>query len=65
MLILSIDISVQCASAIDNMASFYFNNITAAEGPPSQAALSLARHVAECPNLFPEVSFSIICPFNN
>ncbi|XP_078152438.1 ARM repeat superfamily protein isoform X2 [Carex rostrata] len=52
-------IASQCASAIDNLASFYFNNITAAEGPPSQAALNLARHVAECPNLFPEMLKSL------
>ncbi|KAJ4771637.1 ARM repeat superfamily protein [Rhynchospora pubera] len=52
-------IASQCASAIDNLASFYFNNITVAEGPPSQAALNLARHVAECPNLFPEMLKSL------
>ncbi|EHA8586344.1 putative exportin-7 [Cocos nucifera] len=48
-------ISSQCASAVDNLAAFYFNNITAAEVPPSPAALTLARHIAECPNLFPEI----------
>ncbi|XP_073110621.1 uncharacterized protein [Elaeis guineensis] len=48
-------ISSQCASAVDNLAAFYFNNITAAEVPPSPAALSLARHVVECPNLFPKI----------
>ncbi|KAJ1689252.1 hypothetical protein LUZ63_013407 [Rhynchospora breviuscula] len=52
-------IASQCASAIDNLASFYFHNITVAEGPPSQAALNLARHVAECPNLFPEMLKSL------
>ncbi|XP_038977714.1 exportin-7-like isoform X1 [Phoenix dactylifera] len=48
-------ISSQCASAVDNLAAFYFNNITAAEVPPSPAALNLARHIAECANLFPEI----------
>ncbi|URE05704.1 hypothetical protein MUK42_19697 [Musa troglodytarum] len=44
-----------CASAIDNLASFYFNNITVGEMPPSPATMNLARHVAECPNLFAEI----------
>ncbi|XP_064966171.1 uncharacterized protein LOC103986231 isoform X2 [Musa acuminata AAA Group] len=48
-------ISSQCASAIDNLASFYFNNITVGEMPPSPATMSLARHVVECPNLFAEI----------
>ncbi|KAI0531412.1 hypothetical protein KFK09_000967 [Dendrobium nobile] len=46
---------IQCASAVDNLAAFYFNNITIAESPPPQAALNLARHIVECPNLFPEI----------
>ncbi|KAJ8503871.1 hypothetical protein OPV22_004757 [Ensete ventricosum] len=48
-------ISSQCASAIDNLASFYFNNITVGEMPPSPTTMNLARHVAECPNLFAEI----------
>ncbi|KAG0446691.1 hypothetical protein HPP92_028707 [Vanilla planifolia] len=48
-------ISSQCATAIDNLAGFYFNNITMAESPPSQSALNLARHIVDCPNLFPEI----------
>ncbi|CAL9754211.1 unnamed protein product [Musa acuminata subsp. burmannicoides] len=48
-------ISSQCASAIDNLASFYFNNITVGEMPPSPATMSLAWHVVECPNLFAEI----------
>lgn len=48
-------ISSQCASAVDNLAAFYFNNITVGEAPPSQAALNLAQHIAECPTLFPEI----------
>ncbi|XP_021733858.1 exportin-7-like isoform X2 [Chenopodium quinoa] len=48
-------ISTQCASAIDNLAAFYFNNITMGDAPSSPAAISLARHIAECPTLFPEI----------
>ncbi|KAK4771663.1 hypothetical protein SAY87_032195 [Trapa incisa] len=48
-------ISSQCASAVDNLAAFYFNNITMGESPTSPAAINLARHVADCPNLFPEI----------
>lgn len=46
----------QCASAVDNLAAYYFNNITMGEAPTSPAAIKLARHIAECPSLFPEVS---------
>ncbi|CAA0827410.1 ARM repeat superfamily protein [Striga hermonthica] len=48
-------ISSQCASAVDNLAAFYFNNITMGEAPTSPAAVHLARHVAECPTLLPEI----------
>nr|ABF97640.1 Importin-beta N-terminal domain containing protein, expressed [Oryza sativa Japonica Group] len=48
-------ISTQCASAIDSLAAFYFNNFTAADGPPSPAALNLARHIGEFPTLFPQI----------
>ncbi|KAK8928464.1 hypothetical protein KSP39_PZI017721 [Platanthera zijinensis] len=48
-------ISSQCASAVDNLAAYYFNNVTIAESPPPQAAVNLARHVVDCPNLFPEI----------
>ncbi|KAI3445190.1 hypothetical protein Pfo_001855 [Paulownia fortunei] len=48
-------ISSQCASAIDNLAAFYFNNITMGEAPTSPAAVNLARHIAECPALLPEI----------
>lgn len=46
----------QCASAVDNLAAFYFNNITMGEAPTSTAAINLARNLAECPRLLPEVS---------
>ncbi|XP_020249688.1 LOW QUALITY PROTEIN: exportin-7 [Asparagus officinalis] len=48
-------ISSQCAAAVDNLAAFYFNNITVGESPPSAVAVNLARHIAESPNLFPEI----------
>lgn len=46
----------QCASAVDNLATYYFNNITVGDSPTTPAALKLARHVADCPGVFPEVS---------
>ncbi|KAJ8635294.1 hypothetical protein MRB53_009561 [Persea americana] len=52
---LDTSISSQCASAVDNLAAFYFNNITSGEAPTSPAALNLARHIAERPTLFPEI----------
>ncbi|CAN1756122.1 XPO7 [Linum perenne] len=48
-------ISAQCASAVDNLAAFYFNNITMGEAPILPAANNLARHIADCPTLFPEI----------
>eukprot|EP00897_Mesotaenium_endlicherianum_P008917 jgi/Mesen1/8053/ME000043S07437 len=44
----------QCASAVDNLAAFYFTNVVAGEAPTSPAALNMARHMADCPTLFPE-----------
>ncbi|OIV97529.1 hypothetical protein TanjilG_12286 [Lupinus angustifolius] len=52
---LDTNISSQCASAVDNLAAFYFNNITMGEAPNLPASINLARHIAECPNLFPEI----------
>ncbi|XP_057979994.1 uncharacterized protein LOC131165875 isoform X2 [Malania oleifera] len=52
---LDTNISSQCASAVDSLASFYFNNITLGEAPTSPAAINLARHIVDCPNLFPEI----------
>ncbi|XP_071724978.1 uncharacterized protein [Rutidosis leptorrhynchoides] len=52
---LDTSISSQCASAVDNVAAFYFNNITMGEAPSSPAALNLVRHIQECPTLFPEI----------
>lgn len=49
----------QCAAAVDNLAAFYFNNITMGEAPTSPAAINLARHIVECPTLFPEVSIEL------
>ncbi|KAE8683198.1 Cysteine-rich RLK (RECEPTOR-like protein kinase) 8 [Hibiscus syriacus] len=52
---LDINISSQCAAAIDNLAAFYFNNITMGEVPTSPAAVKLAQHIADCPSLFPQI----------
>ncbi|XP_034692714.1 exportin-7-like isoform X1 [Vitis riparia] len=52
---LDTNIVSQCASAIDNLCTFYFNCITLGESPNSPAALNLARHIAEYPGLFPEI----------
>ncbi|KAA0064799.1 exportin-7 isoform X1 [Cucumis melo var. makuwa] len=58
---LDTNISSQCASAVDNLAAFYFNNITMGEAPSSPAAINLARHIVDCPTFFPEVrSFLVI-----
>nr|XP_028954506.1 exportin-7-like [Malus domestica] len=48
-------IASQCASAVETLAAFYFNNITMGEAPTSPTAVNLARHISDCPNLFPEV----------
>ncbi|MBA0725549.1 hypothetical protein Golax_022129, partial [Gossypium laxum] len=53
---LDINISSQCAAAVDNLAAFYFNNITMGEAPTSPASVKLAQHIADCPSLFPQVS---------
>ncbi|XVF00108.1 hypothetical protein REPUB_Repub03eG0256800 [Reevesia pubescens] len=52
---LDTNISSQCASAVDNLAAFYFNNITLGEAPTSPAAVKLAQHIADCPSLFPQI----------
>ncbi|KAK3039445.1 hypothetical protein RJ639_029244 [Escallonia herrerae] len=46
----------QCASAVDYLASLYFHHITLGESPTSPASLNLARHVADSPSIFPEVT---------
>lgn len=54
----------QCACAIENLAAYYFTNITMGEAPQSSAAINLARHIAECPALLPEVSVGFFsCSF--
>lgn len=52
---LDANIISQCASAVDNLATYYFNHITVGESPTTPAALNLARHVADCPGVFPEI----------
>ncbi|URE41766.1 hypothetical protein MUK42_06737 [Musa troglodytarum] len=48
-------ISSQCASAVDNLATFYFNHVTIGEVSASPASMNFTRHIAECPNLFTEI----------
>ncbi|KAF7116640.1 hypothetical protein RHSIM_RhsimUnG0020700 [Rhododendron simsii] len=52
---LDANILSQCASAVDNLATYYFNNITVGDSPATPAALKLTRHVADCPGVFPEI----------
>ncbi|KAL7225616.1 hypothetical protein ACSBR1_020889 [Camellia fascicularis] len=52
---LDANIISQCASAVDNLATYYFNHITVGESPTTPAALNLAQHVADCPGVFPEI----------
>ncbi|KAJ0266295.1 ARM repeat superfamily protein [Hirschfeldia incana] len=52
---LDTSISSQCAIAVDNLATFYFNNITMGEAPTSPAAIRFVQHIADCPSLFPEI----------
>ncbi|XP_009125626.2 exportin-7 isoform X1 [Brassica rapa] len=52
---LDTSISSQCAVAVDNLATYYFNNITMGEAPTSPAAIRFAQHIADCPSLFPEI----------
>eukprot|EP00850_Spirogloea_muscicola_P007102 SM000035S13082 [mRNA] locus=s35:297618:305506:+ [translate_table: standard] len=56
---LEVSISSQCASAIDNLAAYYFNNVTSGEASPSPAAVKMTTHLLECPNLFPEILKSL------
>eukprot|EP00898_Chlorokybus_atmophyticus_P001655 jgi/Chlat1/2490/Chrsp175S02362 len=59
---LDVSISSQCASAIDNLAAFYFNSyvsaVTSGEVPPP-AAQSMAKHLVESPQLLPEILKSL------
>ncbi|XP_010543785.1 PREDICTED: exportin-7 isoform X2 [Tarenaya hassleriana] len=52
---LDTSISSQCAISVDYLATFYFNNITMGDAPSTPAALRLAQHIVDCPNLFPEI----------
>ncbi|KAJ0043503.1 hypothetical protein Pint_18407 [Pistacia integerrima] len=45
----------QCASSIDNLATFYFIHIITGDSPTSPAALNLAKHISDCPGLFPNI----------
>ncbi|XP_073223202.1 uncharacterized protein [Cicer arietinum] len=52
---LSEKISSQCASAIDNLATFYFNIVTVGESVTSPAALNTAGLISEFPELFSRI----------
>jgi exportin-7 len=56
---LDVNISYQCASAVDDLAVFYFNNLTMEGSPRAVAALNMAQHIADCPNLFPKILRSL------
>lgn len=56
---LDVSISSQCASAVDNLAAFYFNAVVLGESATTPAAVNMARHLAECPTLFPEILKSL------
>ncbi|KAK4339080.1 hypothetical protein RND71_040542 [Anisodus tanguticus] len=56
--VLDANIKSQCASAVDNLATFYFEHITAGESPTTPVALNLAQHLADCPNIFLEIGGS-------
>lgn len=53
--VLDANIKSQCASAVDNLATFYFEHITTGESPTTPVALNLAQHLADCPNIFLEI----------
>ncbi|OAE18738.1 hypothetical protein AXG93_4473s1020 [Marchantia polymorpha subsp. ruderalis] len=44
-----------CASAVDNLATFYFNNVTGGVGLGSKPVSAMASHMADCSNLFLEI----------
>ena len=52
-----VSVSSQCASAIDNLVAYHFTHSVSAtpDTPPPQAAQALAHHMAERPNLFPDI----------
>ena len=47
---------LQSASAIDNLATFYFNHITVGESLASPVALNVAQLISDCSGLFSGVS---------
>lgn len=54
---LEVSVSSQCASAIDNLVAYHFTHTVSAtpDTPPPPAAQALAHHMAERPNLFPDI----------
>ncbi|CAO2822375.1 unnamed protein product [Amaranthus hypochondriacus] len=53
--LLDSDIISQCASAIDHMATFYFENILMGEPPTSPALLSCAQKISGCGDYFLDI----------
>uniref|UniRef100_A0A803LT90 Uncharacterized protein n=1 Tax=Chenopodium quinoa TaxID=63459 RepID=A0A803LT90_CHEQI len=45
----------KCASAIDNLATFYFDHIMMGESPASPALLSFAKHISDCADIFLDI----------
>ena len=54
---LYLQFKMQCANAIDHLATFYFEHILMAESPASPALLSCAQHISDCGDIFLDVSF--------
>lgn len=54
---LEVSVSAQCATAIDNLAAYYFRNVVSAVdvGNPMQAAQALAEHIRCWPEMFPSM----------
>ncbi|GMH42848.1 hypothetical protein BSKO_10767 [Bryopsis sp. KO-2023] len=54
---LEVSVSAQCATAIDNLAAYYFRHVVSAAdvGNPPGAAQALADHVRSWPEMFPSM----------
>ncbi|KAJ7976521.1 putative Exportin-7 [Quillaja saponaria] len=49
---LSENISSQCASAVDNLATYYFTQVATGESPTSPAAINIIQLISDCPGVF-------------
>lgn len=54
---LEVSVAAQCATAIDNLAAYYFTNVISAVdiGSPIPAAQALADHIRFWPEMFPSM----------